>query len=185
VAIDRNLAWEEDGNGIIFGGVHLSSAVATPTHTGLKGDKYFKTDGTEWRLFADGTNWLQIIDGGGADSINFSFGEQGISTLFNSSVNYVVIAEFIFPGTDNTGIPSGIEGLVGSDNASGEAAIKIFDRTNSLTIAEKIDIESLLRVVTDLGTLANLPSAPSVFEIQGKRIDGGSRLEIAALRILF
>jgi len=64
VAIDRSKAFEVSDDGfLICDGTHISSGVVTPTHTGLKGDRYFKTDdATQWKLLADGNDWYRVSE---------------------------------------------------------------------------------------------------------------------------
>lgn len=63
--IDRNGAFETSPNGVILeNGAHLSSGTASPIHTGLAGDIYFKTsDSTLWTLLSDGSSWVLFING--------------------------------------------------------------------------------------------------------------------------
>lgn len=65
MAIDRNDAFEIRETGVLLeNGAHLSSGSASPTHTGLAGDIYFKTsDSTLWTLLANGSSWVLFING--------------------------------------------------------------------------------------------------------------------------
>lgn len=78
MAIDRDRALDAE-NGIILdeesGGIHISSGVSVPTHSGLAGDKYFKTDDqTTYVLEVDGVDWRRVesngnLEGGYSDTI--------------------------------------------------------------------------------------------------------------------
>jgi len=59
MAIDRDLAYEVE-NGIIldYGTVHLSSGTAVPTHTGVEGDRYYRTNGEVYKYI--GSTWVML-----------------------------------------------------------------------------------------------------------------------------
>lgn len=65
MANDRDKAFEVSDNGLVFdGAAHVSSGSGVPSHTGLKGDRYFRTGTSEeYTLLADGSSWTLV--GGG------------------------------------------------------------------------------------------------------------------------
>ncbi len=186
MSFDRGIAYELGDNGLLFeNGAHFSSGTATPTHSGLKGDRFFKTDDASiWRLEADGTNWMKDVIKG-SNEIIFAFSGNSSPFVSTSLTSYQIISEFIFPGSTLVSTPTSIFLLSGSNNASAGVSFKIFDRTNSLTIAEKTGIQSATRVENTLGTISNVPTGSSVFEIQAKRDDAGATAELSAIRMEF
>lgn len=176
-------SYEVDGL-VLDDEVHHSSGTASPTHSGLAGDRYWKTDGTVWRLEAGGTGWIKDVIKG-SNEIIFSFSGTSNPFVSTSNSSYQLISEFIFPGSDLSGSPSSIFLLCGSNHATNKAAFKLYDRTNALTIAENLSVIGEDRVEVSLGTVSNTPTASSVFEIQAKRIDSSVTAELGAIRMEF
>lgn len=191
MAFDRSKSFPISEDGIsIESGVWVSSGPAAPVHSANKGDRFLQTNGDEFRnvsVPSPGTSWFKIVEGanGAASSFTLSYSDQNDSTLFSASTSYKVMSEFMFPGTTETGIPSKIELVAGSATASFGADFKIFDRTNSLTIAEVLNHISLIRVILNMGTLSNLPAGAAIFEIQGRKPAPGQKAEMSALRMKF
>ncbi len=100
MAIDRSKAFEVEEHGIqIDGGFNLTSGAATPTHTGKKGDRYFKTsDSTEWKLDADGSAWVEVT--GGADGVKAGVVAGASFTSVNGEQVYDVVFAEAFADTD-------------------------------------------------------------------------------------
>lgn len=102
-----------------------------------------------------------------------------------SNPSYTVLSEFEFGGSTSLGVPQTINVIAGSTHASNFAALKIFDQTNLKTIAENVEIVGVLRTITDMGTIANVPADAAIWEIQGKKIGGGTKAEVSSLRMIF
>lgn len=64
MAITRARAHEVVENGLQFeAGVHFSSGTDAPSHAGVLGDRYFRTNGIEYRY--NGSGWELATPGGG------------------------------------------------------------------------------------------------------------------------
>lgn len=121
----------------------------------------------------------------GQRTIGFGFSDNSNPYLENAGTGYKVMAEFNFPGTTLMGPLTKIELVLGSDSAVQSCDAKIFDRTHGLTIVELTNFVSATRVITNLGALANVPTGPSVFEVQGKRNGGGARMQFSSVALFF
>ena len=87
MANDREKAFEISDDGLLLeGGSHFSSGVATPTHSGLRGDLYLNTTNFSlYRLAVDGSVW-GLISGK-----EIFFDNTGLK--FNSSTVHAAIEE--------------------------------------------------------------------------------------------
>ncbi len=82
---------------------------------------------------------------------------------------YDVASVFRFPGTDQEGAPDSFQVIAFRNGASGTYDLRLWDVTNSLTIAEKTGNSETTSTMIDIGTLSNLPTGPAIFEVQGKK----------------
>jgi len=107
----------------------------------------------------------------------------------SKDVNYKVMNQLIFPGTDAAGTPTSISANVFAKEEPGPTVgdIRIYDVTNALAIAEFIGITNLSKFnIEDLGALSNMDAAEAIWEIQGRRTTGiteDDKIEVKALTI--
>lgn len=92
---------------------------------------------------------------------------------YSSSTSYLVAGLIKFPGSDSMGKePTSIKVIAGGDGDG--MKVKIYDRTNSLMIAEKTDIPADAdRDIYDLGVLSNIPTGEAIWEVQIASDSGG------------
>jgi len=102
---------------------------------------------------------------------NYQYNQPYLDTV---SLTYVSAARFIFRGTD-IGTPTKIKATCWVDNVGDIGAIKIYDLTNSATIAENNNITNTTESIIDLGTLSNLPSSEAIWEVQFARPTGSGQ----------
>jgi len=115
---------------------------------------------------------------GVADS-DYTFANNANPYVSSTTASYSILGETLYPGGNITNIRV----VAGSASATKYGAVKVYDRTHSLTIAEFTGIIGTERIIFNLGAITNSPGGQSVFEIQGKRIEAGGTLQISALRI--
>ena len=99
---------------------------------------------------------------------------------------YAIMAQSIWPGSDSVGVPPSISVNAYCDDAADLCAIKIFDATNALTIAEITGITAVdLDSIIDMGVLANVSAGEAVWEWQGLQTDDAknSRIDIESVVI--
>ena len=96
------------------------------------------------------------------------------------SATYVTVGYFMFPGT-SVYTPSQWT-IVGSRNGTtGVAYYRLYDATNTNTIAEVSKTTDVVEIVQD-SSLTNLPSGQAIFEVQINRTTGSEcRLHYHAL----
>lgn len=110
-----------------------------------------------------------LISAADQDKINksendlvYSFKDQ----LKSNKATYEVKATLFFRGTDALGTPTNIKAIAAAEAAAEPGDLKIYDSTNSQTIAELTGISNLTRSIQDMGALTNLPAGESVWEVQ-------------------
>lgn len=91
---------------------------------------------------------------------------------YSNSTSYLVAGLIRFPGSNTMGkAPSSIKVIAGGDGDG--MKVKIYDRTNSLMVAEKTDIPTDTdRGIYNLGDLSNIPVGEAVWEIQIASLSG-------------
>lgn len=123
-----------------------------------------------------------VPGGGGSPIVVVAKGDS-------KDVNYKVMNQLIFPGTDAAGTPTSISANVFAKEEPGPTVgdIRIYDVTNALAIAEFIGITNLSKFnIEDLGALSNMDAAEAIWEIQGRRTTGvteDDKIEVKALTI--
>jgi len=103
-------------------------------------------------------------------SQDLSFSDGSTRYFETSSASYVVVGDLAFQGTDHL-TPSAIQAIAWADSGA-TAGVRIYDVTNSQTIAEKTDITGTTKAAVDLGTLSNLSAGAAVWEVQLQRVSG-------------
>ena len=140
-----------------------------------------------------GVKWVtQSGMGGNSNGYRVSFVSQDHEGIRAKQVSYTRLADIIFDGSTILGTPTKIKVLfTRKTGATGTLSIKIFDRTNSLTIVEKTGLSPTtddVFEIGDLGTLANIPSgADNIWEIQAlvSVTGGGEESYISYLQMEF
>ena len=130
---------------------------------------------------------LPGVGGGGAQkSMDFVMGDTGLDRVETNSSTYVLARSFIFRGTTTMGTPTNIKAISYGDPGS-TSAVRIFDLTNSLVIAEKTGIVDSVATIQDLGILSNLPTGEAIWEIQFRRTTGSGpdRACLASVQVQF
>lgn len=96
--------------------------------------------------------------------------------------SYGILSYLIFPGTNDGGSPTNIRVALQERDTAPDVAVKIFDLTNSLTVAEDVSINlDGTFTIYDLGALSNLSAGQSVWEIQGKENGTSNRGRISSI----
>ena len=175
MVLDRTEAQSTRDGIILVDDAWLTSGVATPTHSGKKGDRYYKTDGTVYRLDADGSDWKLAFDTPRIAS-EFSYDE-----LKEEGSTFVRVAAILFQGSNVTGPLSKILIAGYEGNGTGSGVCKIFDVTNGNKIAEKSYTNTTIQEI-NMGAITSVPTGPAVFEVQLKGNSDGEA-EVYALRI--
>jgi len=98
---------------------------------------------------------------------------------------YTTMGQFIFSGTDNIDEPTAIKASYFGDSGFSNGGIKIFDFTNSLEIANVTGLSSTVDTIVDLGTLSNVPTGLSIFEVQIDPGSGDKDMTIEAVQVQY
>jgi hypothetical protein len=107
------------------------------------------------------------------------FHDNSQPDVSTSSVTYTIVASFVYGGSTAVGTPTYMKAILHTSATSGD--IKIYDVTNGNTIVEK-NFTNTTKAIIDLGTLSNIPTGESIFEVQVKRTGGGNAF-IGALNL--
>ena len=124
--------------------------------------------------------------GGGKNDISFSYGTTaGPYKEVTPSDAYSMADDFLFRGSDALGSPTLLKLLV-SASTSDPLQWRIYDRTNSLEIAEGTAGDFSSVTLIDLGVLDNIPTGVSVWEVQVKEVpSAAAKARIHAMMIGF
>jgi hypothetical protein len=125
--------------------------------------------------------------GGGAASMVMSFASGSIKHVETSATTYKSLAHFIYGGSTDIGeiINFNLNAWV---TGTSTCCVRFYDLTNNQVIAEIIDIQSQDESnIRSMGTITNLPTSPSVIEIQGQKAtgQGASKLRIGSLELQY
>jgi hypothetical protein len=106
--------------------------------------------------------------------------------VFSISSTYEKVGNIIFGGTDQWGYVTKIRAAAYKESAATDYAIRIYDVTNSLTIAEATGLTNNSTEIIDLGVISNLPTDAALWEVQVKRTASGNRkMFLDALSVSF
>ena len=119
-----------------------------------------------------------------ASTAIISLAGNAYNYLFAQDVFYTIVSKFIFKGTTILGTPSKIKLIAHVKTAIKPGDIRIYDVTNATVIGEVTGIANTSSVIVDLGTLSNLPTGESIFEVQLKD-PSGDEIRVSALIIEF
>ncbi len=89
---------------------------------------------------------------------------NNIPYISTNNSTYTLASKFIFDGSSNVGTPTIIN--VQSRINSGSGQIRIFDVTNVEIIAENTSINTTTFTIFSLGTISNIPTGRSEWELQ-------------------
>jgi hypothetical protein len=144
--------------------------------------RFIKVDDVTVKV--NGSQQLYAVSSGGAASIEYSWASDSQPFLKNSNSTYEVQAYGRFPGSTATGTPTSIKIGVWNSDSAGRISVKIYDRTNGNTIAEKTNIAGTSPQMIDMGTLSNVPTGAALFEVQTKQTVTGEA-QLATMSIDF
>ena len=167
MAFNRGKAYEFDNGYIGDGGVWFTSGTATPSHSAATGDKYSKTDGTEWVY--NGTIWVQI---GG-----LSASAEGTNNLFSSEGTNISTAGYSVIGYGST---SDSTQNVSFISVAEDCMVRLYDLDSAIQLAElnfSADSVPTRREVT-----FTLPGAEHIVEVQAKKDGSSGRVYMAEIR---
>jgi len=91
--------------------------------------------------------------------------------------DHEVVSKFIYRGSTDLGTITTIKAIVRKEAGATSGTIKIYDVTHAHTIAELTFTENI-DTIKDLGSISNVSTTESIFEIQLKRTGGSSSDEI-------
>lgn len=97
---------------------------------------------------------------------------------------YRMAGTFIYPGSDAFGVTQSIRVIVrteGNNNFSGK--VRIFDVANHQIIAEQTNIVAPTEIIWDMGPLSNIPTGPTVFELQAAKHTGSGTLFLSGAHL--
>jgi hypothetical protein len=137
--------------------------------------KLFNKNGYTTQIDSAG-NTINLADSVlGIGGLMFSFTDQTAAGIEVNTTNFRLIGRFYFAGTDSIGTTTKIKIMARRTLGSGCFCVKVYDPKNFTTIVEKTGITEEGFDPIDLGTLSNLPSGDSTFEIWSKAEDGGTK----------
>ena len=134
---------------------------------------------------AAGGPWTltQLLEDTGSRDFSYSFfANNGVPYLQLNTITYSTIAEIYWGGSAEFGTIDDITAIIGSNNATQTAEVRVFDRTNGLVIAE-VSYASLTRDIVDMGTISNVSTGPAIYEVQIKKTGGAARAQISSIVI--
>jgi hypothetical protein len=139
----------------------------------------------------DATNgaaiWETTSPSGGGKAMVVAFASGSSKHVSTTSPTYESLAHIIFPGTNTVGTPTNIKINAWRTGGAPTPAVdfRVVNLNNADVIAEVTGITVTNEDnIADMGTLSNLPTDATVFEIQGRR-SGGATGFISSLEISY
>jgi|GEM_PF-4039021 len=120
---------------------------------------------------------------GSQKSFEDTFCTEDAPYLTETANDYAVVCQFVFPGRSEMGDIKSAKVIVWASGGYA-GAVRLYDATNALQIAEKTDVDNTTAQILDLGEVDNVPDDAAIWEIQVKAAAGES-IMIAAYNILF
>lgn len=97
-------------------------------------------------------------------------------TTYSSSLVYQRVGgPFKYQGSDNVGNIDYIEVVAYKDALPTSYDVRIYDSTNGTVLAESTGLTNTDEQIIDLGTISNIPSGPSLLEVQVKQSGGTTK----------
>lgn len=103
---------------------------------------------------------------------------------YTKSTTYSKIARFVYLGKEKVGDIESIEGVFYCDDDE-PYSIRVYDKTNRKTVAERNGLENEEEEDIDFGTISNVPDSKAIFEIQVKSDDDKKRVYCDSVTIVF
>jgi len=127
---------------------------------------------------------------------SISYGGGGVTLkddsspfIKNNSSSYSVVSSFRFGGSTQDGTPSTVKIVVMTNDNSIVGAIRVYDVTNSLVIAEDTNVTFTSDDVSEIKSLSvtggNVPANEAIFELQAKKVSGGGELRFQEYTLQF
>jgi len=125
------------------------------------------------------TIWADIPGDGNYINFSYSHGTKSADGLKIKTKSWVVVASFIYDGSDLAGLPEKLKVLGHSKNGS-TSYVRIYDYTNNKVIAQ-VTVDDSTRQIWIDNTIENLPTDRAIFEVQGKVQDSKKYLYVQAI----
>lgn len=118
-------------------------------------------------------------------TLELSFWSELSPWIEIASISPVVVARFVFHGSDFMGPICAIMALIENDSGA-TTQVGIYDLTNANQICQASSAANVPTIL-DLGTPSNVPTGESIFEVQVARTAGlgGNKAKIGSLSVCF
>lgn len=114
---------------------------------------------------------------------NFFTFDPKINVIKNTS--YRKIGSFKYGGSSKIGTINYIDIIAYKEVKPSSYSLKVYDRTNSLTLAEKTGLTNTEEVIVDMGTINNIPENEAILEIQAKKQDNAGEIVVEQIIIYY
>lgn len=134
---------------------------------------------------SSGSEDVTVTVPGGSGNSDIVMSTSGTTKPYiaEGGTSYTVVAYVHYKGSIAEGTITAIKIIASMDGATDTGSIKIYDSTNSLTIAENVNgISGTTAAIYDLGTISNIPTGAAIFEIQVKASDSVNDFRLSAMR---
>ena len=84
---------------------------------------------------------------------------------------YFTVATFQYLGSSGTHAITSFKIISYINTGTGSYSVRVYNKTNSTVIAEKT-FTNVTQTLNDMGTVANIPSAFAIIEVQFKKVSG-------------
>jgi hypothetical protein len=121
---------------------------------------------------------------GGTNELSVAFTDQTKAYVKRSNSSYGTMCYFLFNGTDKLSTPTAIKIIAWNKTNNKNYSVRVVRQDTGDVIAELVNADNNEVEIKDLGTLSNLPTGPTIFEIQGKT-DSGGECRLAFMTISF
>ena len=149
-------------------------------------------EGYRWLNTTTGVEWACADPSVGAAVWKRATYNKAINLLFTGrdypytrtlQDSYQLVGTFRFPGTDAAGVPSYLKVVAYLSNGT-DFDIKVIDAGNGgVTVAEVVDQTNASAAIIDMGTLSNLPTGESVFEVCALVTGSGKEVHVLSLEM--
>jgi hypothetical protein len=112
----------------------------------------------------------------------------GVSAQYYRSATaaaYSTVSRFIFRGSTIHGTPTNAKAIAWISSSSQTGRVRLYDITNSLTIATSGTFNNTTGAIIDLGTISNVPTGDAIFEVQILSSITSNTVFISAAHIYF